>query len=77
MLSANFLDLPHEVACLMKKCKAAFGGVMIILVGDVAHLPPVAEFHEAPSSEGPNTILVRSMLLRAASGRGPSFSVIG
>lgn len=53
MLSANFLDLLHEVACLMKKCKAAFGGVVIILVGDLAQLAPVPEFHEVFSPEGP------------------------
>ena len=53
MLSANFLDLLHEVACLMKKCKAAFGGVLIVLVGDVAQTAPVPDFHEVPSPEGP------------------------
>ena len=53
MLSANFLDLLHEVACLMKKCETAFGGVMIILVGDVAQMAPVPEFHEVSSPEGP------------------------
>ena len=34
MLSASFLDLLHEVACLMKRSRAAFGGVQIVLVGE-------------------------------------------
>ena len=53
MLSASFLDLLHEVACMMKKCKAAFGGVAIILVGDLAQLAPVPELHEVVGPEGP------------------------
>ena len=52
MLSAKFLDLLHEVACLMERCKAAYGGVMIILVGDVVQLAPLPEFHEISSPDG-------------------------
>ena len=77
MLSANFLDLLHEVVCLMKKRKAAFGTVMIISVGDVAQLTPLPEFHEVSSSkrtEIPKEVLQNS-LLRAALGGEPNSGV--
>ena len=53
MLSADFLDLLHEVACIMKKKKDAFGGVLILLVGDLAQLHPVPDLKAVPGSKGP------------------------
>ena len=53
MLSADFLDLLDAVARLMKKVEQAFGGVLVILVGDLAQLAPVPDFQATGSLEGP------------------------
>ena len=47
MLSAKFLDLLHEVACMMKKLQSCIRWcVQLYLVGDLAQLAPVPELHE-------------------------------
>lgn len=50
MLSADFVDLLDEVARSMKKVNAPFGGVMVILVGDLAQLAPVGDFQANPNA---------------------------
>ncbi len=49
MLSADFVDLLDEVARSMKKVNAPFGGVMVMLVGDLAQLAPVGDFQANPN----------------------------
>ena len=44
MLSASFLEMLDKVARMMKGSSVPFGGIRIMLVGDVAQLPPVGEF---------------------------------
>lgn len=44
MLSASFLKLLDEVARRAKGSSMPFGGVRLMLVGDVAQLPPVGDF---------------------------------
>ena len=60
MLSADFLDLLDEVARIMKKSKAAFGVVVILLVGDLAQLAPVPDFQVNSDLEGPKWRKVRA-----------------
>ena len=50
MLSADFVDLLDEVARSMKNVNAPFGGVMVMLVGDLAQLAPVGNFQANPNS---------------------------
>ena len=44
MLSASFFELLEEVARRTKGSSLPFGGVRLMLVGDVAQLPPVGDF---------------------------------
>ncbi|KAL0042392.1 hypothetical protein WJX77_011014 [Trebouxia sp. C0004] len=44
MLSASFFELLEEVACRTKGSSLPFGGVRLMLVGDVAQLLPVGDF---------------------------------
>ena len=60
MLSADFLDLLDEVARIMKKAKDAFGGVLIVLVGDLAQLAPVPDFQANNDPEGPKWMKIRA-----------------
>ena len=60
MLSADFLDLLDEVARIMKGNKDAFGGVLIILVGDLAQLAPAPDFQANKNSEGARWRKVRA-----------------
>ena len=44
MLSASFFELLEEVARRAKGSSLPFGGVRLMLVGDVAQLPPVGDY---------------------------------
>ena len=48
MLDAVFFDKLHEVACIVRPehCEEPFAGVRMILVGDFAQLPPMADLHK-------------------------------
>ena len=52
LLSASFLELLDEVGRQFRDSQAAFDGIRVILVGDVAQLAPVPEWHTCtdPSS---------------------------
>ena len=60
MLSANFLDLLDEVTRMIKLNKYAFGGVLIIFVGDFAQFAPVPVFQANTNPEGPRWKKVRA-----------------
>lgn len=82
MLSAEFMDLLDEVACIMKKrSKSAFGGVLIFLVVDLAQLAPVPDLKADDDPEGPKWKKIRAQHAfdsrRVVCGRGLSFSVAG
>ncbi len=49
MMSAELFEKLAEVAKIMRRCSAPFGGLQLLLVGDFYQLPPVMEFSgEAP-----------------------------
>lgn len=50
MLSADFVDLLDEIARSMKNLNVPFGGVMVMLVGDLAQLAPLGDFQANPNS---------------------------
>ena len=51
MLSAEFFDKMHAVACIMRPQfnDKAFAGISMVLVGDFAQLAPIADLQQDPS----------------------------
>src|SRR6266511_2223913 len=41
MVSSNLLDFINQMFCELHNCALPFGGIMVLLVGDLAQLPPI------------------------------------
>jgi ATP-dependent DNA helicase PIF1 len=48
MLHGSRLDMINTVAKLLRKDQRAFGGIQVVLVGDLYQLPPIQRYNEAP-----------------------------
>ena len=78
MLGADFMDLLDEVGRIMKKSKAAFGGVVVLLVDDLAQLAPVPDSRRTSIRRDPNGgKSVLSMRLKAGCGLGLASNAYG
>src|SRR6266540_2928399 len=41
IVSSNLLDFINQMFCELHNCALPFGGIMVLLVGDLAQLPPI------------------------------------